>query len=460
MAKTSPAVSADSPTIKTTTIREVITPEEAGHKGAPEFFEFVRSIPDEKLGEYMIYLYRIEPGRVQIDHTPGKTFDVPGYGLVSVLDQEGLETVITADCGGGVYALMCRNRRSGEMVTARLHFRIDLPPRNVTPWFVKRGENPVKNDSAAHPQYVDGTAQVAGQAIQTMSGIQSQMMTPMLDMMKTAASTVKDYANRPPDPPDEFTRKMQETMWQRALQPPPDPIETLTRVLALQKELNGGNTNGGGGDLNLEKFRSIIQFVREFAGPGAPAVSAGAEMVRAVPGMISQVVDGIREWRIKAEAERDTVAIMHSQAQPRPAPMVRSPQALPPSSIAPPQNPPASMPPPTPTQPNPTQPTNGAPSIEFVEDKIVEIFRKPVSAEAAASETLDFLDNIVGDNPPPGADVVAELASLGEIGLMEFFQNRPHLRPACVNTGRLIEFVRAFLKLHAQDVLEDQRRAS
>lgn len=468
MPKTSPAVSADAPVVKTTTIREVLNPSELNHQPStrktPDFWEFVHNIPDEKLGEFMIYLYRTEPGRVQIDHTSGKTFDVPGYGLVPIIDQEGIETAVTADCGGGTYRLICRNRRDSQIVTYA-DFRIDLPARNITPWFVKRGEN--KPAGNGQPQYAgDGTAQVAGQAIQTMSGIQAQMMTPVMEMWKTATSTVKDFVNRPAanSEGDEFEKRLRQELMARALAPPPDPLEQMTKFLQLKSQLDGSS---GSGDMNFDKLRSMIAFVREFSGTASPAVSMGAEIVRSVSNMVPNVVEGINAWARGREAERDTVAIMRSQPQPRPgqpSPMGRPPQVLPasfnqnPNSAA--QAPiPASMSQPNPNQPNPTNAQgNGAPSLEFLEDKIVEIFRKPCSAEQAAEEALDFLESVVGDNPDPQHDIVAQLASRGEHGLIELFQTREHLRPITVNTGRMLDFIRAFLRYHAEDLAAEQRK--
>src|SRR5215475_5474414 len=91
---------------KTTTFREVLPPggtDPGGGRKQPEFFEFVRSMPEQELGNFTIYLYRTEPGRIQIDHTPGKTFDVPGVGLVPITNLEPIETVVGDTCGGGIF---------------------------------------------------------------------------------------------------------------------------------------------------------------------------------------------------------------------------------------------------------------------------------------------------------------------------------------------------------------------
>src|SRR5215475_5342216 len=99
VAKTPPAD--EHMTTRTTTIREVLPPgaDPASGRKQPDFFEFVRAMPEQELGNFTIYLYRSEPGRMQIDHTPGKTFDVPGVGLVPVTSLEPIETVVAEQCG-------------------------------------------------------------------------------------------------------------------------------------------------------------------------------------------------------------------------------------------------------------------------------------------------------------------------------------------------------------------------
>ena len=81
----------------------------------------------------------------------------------------------------------------------------------------------------------------------------------------------------------------------------------------------------------------------------------------------------------------------------------------------------------------------GAPSLEFIESRIVAIFQESTPAEEAANRVLEFLDTI-------DPNVVEQLKSLGEAGVLNLFQSRPVLRPALANLPRLQEFIRAFLK--------------
>lgn len=453
MSKASSVPSAETPgVVKTTTFREVLpsgtTTEERTGPKQPEFFEFVRSIPDEKLGEYMIYLYRVEPTRVQIDHTPGKTFDVPGYGLVPVIELEPIETAVIADCGGGTFRLICQKRSNGEWQT-QTRFRIDLPPRNIVPWFVRRGENKV-DDGKGSSQYPADGNQFASKALEIAASQEHRAVDLGLRLMDSAATHILKSHE-----PDEMERQFKAAMIQRALAPAPDPLDLMTKFMSLQSTLN---PNSGGNPIMSKILDVALSRLLEPPMNSAPAVSAGAEMVRAVPTMISQVVEGIRELRMKSEAERDTAAIMQSRVQPA-RPMVMQPQILPAAPLPPPA--PRVQPNPTPTQPNPTNGSHASGPVPFeaIEVKIMQILRMPISAEEAAERAIEYLEIIAGENPAPDQDYVSLLSSLGEPGLVDLFQ-RPNLRAANANTARLLDFIRAFLRYHAEDVAEEQQRAS
>jgi len=86
--------------------------------------------------------------------------------------------------------------------------------------------------------------------------------------------------------------------------------------------------------------------------------------------------------------------------------------------------------------------------MEFLEQKIMTILQQPISASQAADEVLSFLT-------PLDPNIVDQLAKLNETGLVALFQNRPILKPATNNMPRLVEFIRAFLKMHAEDVASE-----
>lgn len=82
--------------------------------------------------------------------------------------------------------------------------------------------------------------------------------------------------------------------------------------------------------------------------------------------------------------------------------------------------------------------------MDFVDKKIIEILQRPVSAEQAADDAMAFLSAL-------DASALDQLSLLGEGGMLAFFQSRPILKAATNNMPRLVEFIRAFLKMHAED---------
>ena len=82
--------------------------------------------------------------------------------------------------------------------------------------------------------------------------------------------------------------------------------------------------------------------------------------------------------------------------------------------------------------------------MDFIDQKIIEILRQPVSADQAADDAMTFLGAL-----DPNA--VHQLSLLGEGGMLALFQNRPILKAATNNMPRLVEFIRAFLRMHAED---------
>jgi hypothetical protein len=152
-------------------------------------------------------------------------------------------------------------------------------------------------------------------------------------------------------------------------------------------------------------------------------------LVRSLPTVVSGITNAITEWRLGTEAQRDTAAMMAGKTI-TPAPGVVNVAGRP-----------AGQPSPVilPAPPAQGGPVPGAPSYEFVESRIVKILNESETADEAASRAVDFLGTI-----DPGA--VAQLAGLGEGGLLNFFASRPQLKPATQNLPRLREFIQSFLK--------------
>jgi len=154
----------------------------------------------------------------------------------------------------------------------------------------------------------------------------------------------------------------------------------------------------------------------------------GTELVRHLPNVVREIGDVMREWRMGMEAQRDGTALARGM-QPPPGAPPRLPVATN-TAPAPPAN---------------AQPGEDAmvPPLEWVETKIVEILRKPISADEAADEAVAFL---MVAHPTLGE----QLAAATKEQLLTVFASRPILKQ--IPSGpRLVEFIDSFLKYAAGD---------
>lgn len=445
-----PAITVESPVLKTTTFKELIPPAEAAQlrkEPRPDYWEFVRSIPESEIGDYMIILSREDPGKVHVDSTTSKFWDVPGYGPIWIADQEGLEMAVARVCGGGGYRLALKRRKTSEWV-CDVRFRIDLPPKQLTPWYFNRplsGQSEQNPNSNGNIRPSDPTTQIATRAMEMVAGQEHAAMNIGIDLFRAAGEVLKHPAQNPLG--DELMR----SLLARAINPPaqPDPIELLTRVMTLQERVNPAGNNGGNPIMNRILDVAVTRLLEPVN--VSPAVSAGAEIVRSLPSIAGQFVEGIREWRLGKEAERDSVIAMQQPPQPptqrgQPPPSVATPPILRPATPLP--------------SVNPAVGGIVPPSTEFVESRIVQIFQAPISAQEAAERALEFLYTLDGENTPPEQSYVENLARMGETGLAQLFQARPILKVATANTPRLLDFIHAFLRVYQEDKKADEENAA
>jgi hypothetical protein len=308
------------------------------------------------------------------------------------------------------------------------------------------GANNPFTQNLTHPQ--DANVQLAQHAIDTISGQEKTQINIATDLMSRAAETMKTAVEMrmaapaaPIGPAAELQTALTQAMIARLTQDastsPAAQLQTaLTQALITRLTQNP-----------MDEVRGFMGFFRELGGQ-SPASNYGAEIVRAVANVVPQAVDGIREWRMGREAERDTAAMMIQPQAPRPAPATfSSPQ---------PATPPMPAPAPRQIAANPAGNSVTPPSTEFVEQRIVEMLRAPISADEAASRTLEFLCTLAGENPPAERNYAAQLAQLGETGLVNLFHMRATLKPATGNMPRLLEFIRAFLKYHQEEQEEER----
>jgi hypothetical protein len=427
--------------VETTTRRRVLPPNSAGAEiPRPDFWEYVEKLePKDWDGPpgHTVYIYRTDPrssnygtGESNIDKCSGFIEVRPGVN-VPFNDREEVELAIREKHGGKAFRLILKKGR--ERITEG-KVSNDAPPRFLSAPISANGNSSAPMVTPAEDY---STADVAKTAMHMVANQDAQAIAVGVNALQGAASVIERLTRVPvpiqPSESDQLMKQLMLAMLQKALNPP-DPLDVINKILPL---LNHGGGAGGASNPLVDKIiESGLERVLNPI-PTGPISSASAELVRALPTIANAAMEGVREWRLGAEAQLHTAEIMAG----------RVPPALPPGAAAPPR-PPApqrAVNPTNPTNPTPeAQPTMPGPPVEFIETKIVEIFREPISADEAADETMAFLDRL--DEKLP-----AQLASLGETGLMQLFQSRPILQQAVQNLPRLQEFIKAFLKYAAEN---------
>jgi hypothetical protein len=423
---------ADSSTMVQKTVTTRILPVPSNEKpSAPEFWDYLAGLSLQDWTKHILYMYRTEPSGPAGQSVPmGKFVDTSS---IPWGDREEAELAIMQKFGGRLFRVIVK--RGPERVCEGKIY-IDAQPRTVAP--------PQPEVSASQPgsfpmSEANSTAYVANQAITTMANQDRQAVEIGISALAQAANVIKNFANQPSGQ-DDLTKQIMAVLIQRALAPPPDPMEAMAKFMTLFQTMSTATNPGGAVNPMMQKVLDVaIEKVLNPA-PSGPVSSAGAELVRQLPQVASYVTQALSSWAHGREAERDIVAMT-----------TRNGTAAPPRSQQP-----ALQPAPAP-QPNPVpQPTNGSavtmPSLEFVESKIVEILACPISPEAAAEEVTAFLQVMDG----PTGQLVPSLIAQGEAGLMGLFQARPTLKPATTNLPRLTEFIREFLKYAGENAEDGQ----
>ena len=407
--------------VKSTTIREVLPPNQAKERTTPDFWEYVAPLTASDWDRHIVYLYRVEDNRsIPLEKCSG-SMQIGGGRSVPINDREEMELAIGQKYGGRTFRLILK--RGSERVTETRVFN-DLPPKNVQPAIFDSGPSVQPMSDAA------ATADVAKAAMSAVASQEANAVNVAVTALRGAAEVVQRFS-QPQNggtQMDDIMKPLLVAMLQRAMNPP-DPIELLTKLLTLQNSMTTSTAarTPGTPDEFTQKVMGVA-FERFMNPPPAgPVSSAGAELVRTLPSVATHVTDAIREWRLGMEAQRDGAAIMRGIVPPRPA--------APPGA--------RSLPAPAANPTEAPMPVPGVP-LEFIEAKIVEMLTEPVSAEEAADDTMAFLDRI-------DPKLVAQLVSLGEPGLFNLFQTRPILKTATTNVPRLAEFIRAFLKFATEN---------
>lgn len=408
--------------LETTTRKRIVSAApDPTERISPDFWEYVEALKPDDWDRHLLYLYRqVDQQNVPLEKCAGYLVGVDGR-QVPIADREELELAIAQKYGGRVFRLILKRGRE-RITEARVY--VDAAPKPVQP---ASDFGPIGGVTVSAMNEATATAQVANKAIDTMASQEHQAVSIGVNAMQAAASIIKNFAEKPAAPADDLTRQVMAVLIQRALAPAPDPLELLTKVLALQQQINPAG-NGGNPVVNRVLETAIDKLLNP--PPAGPVTSAGAELVRTLPSVAGYVVQAMSEWRAGMEAQRDTTALMRGA----PPPPAAARQAVPPP-------PPQIMPP---AASNPQEAPMAMPSLEFIESKIVEIMKEPIPAEEAADDALAFLDRL-------DPRLIEQLASQGEAGLLNLFQSRPVLRQGTQhNVPRLQEFIRAFLKIAAE----------
>lgn len=411
--------------IQTTTTRKVIPAFE--EQKTPELWEYLRSIRPEDWVKHFVYGYRTEPGpKIQIFRCSEQFITMPSGTRVPISDEQEMEFALTREFGGGVYRMLVK--RGAQIITAG-NIEIGAPPRAIRiPVEQQAGLN--GSNGAPNPTYASDATMIANKAIDTVAGAEHQAVRIGIDALGAAANIVRTFGSGGGAlGSDELTRQLFQVMLQRMLQPPPDPLDLLTKLLTLQAQMNPQSQPN---ELLSTVLKTAVDKLLNPA-PSGPPVSAGAEIARAVPGALSNFVEIMREQRILSDNQ---VRALELQRGVNPAPRVAAPFPQPNPQLIPPA----------------TTPPNGATNmqqLEFAESKVIEIlqrywYREPFDAEQAADDVIAFLE-------PFDAKIVPTLAAMGEEGLVQYFQKRPILQQAAAQMSKLQLFIRAFLKMHAED---------
>lgn len=428
--RTAPDLPDNGQTVRTTTVRQVLPADPAAfERKTPEFWSYLQSLKPEDWDKHILYIYRrFDTGPSQPLEKCSVYFVMPDGTKVPLNNQEELEIALAQTYGGGSYRVWIK--KGQERVTEG-RITIDGPPKNTQPGILRNAE------SSSQPSGQPGSVSndVATTAMHLVANNPGEGMRIGMQVLQGAADVVSRFAAAPPNSStmDELLKQAMVVMMQRAMNPP-DPLDLITKLLPLLK--NGTSDSGGTSPLVDRILETGLERVLNPA-PSGPVSSAGAELVRQLPQVAGYVTEAIREWRLGSEAQLHTAQVMATNPNRTLPPgtpgngTVPAPGAAPVRQIT---QATQVVPPPAATP----QPVPGEPSIEFIEQKIVDILKKAISADEAADEVLAFLDLMA----PP---LIEQLAVCTEAQLVQLFQTRPVLRQYH-DLARLQEFVRAFLK--------------
>lgn len=430
--KTATDSPANGRTVEKTTVTRVIPTDFTQERKVVDFWDYLESLPatwGSPPDRHLLYIYRrlSDSGpNPQIEKCSGCLY-MPDGSSVILNDREEVEHAIGKKHGGGTYRLILKN---GSERVSEGRIVVEGAPKLPPPM---PATAPV-----AQPGSPGDPGDVAKTAMQLVGNRDAEAVNVAISALRGASDVVQRFSQNGNGAG--MNEMLMQAMIQRLLQPPADPIESLAKVIAVFQTLTSAMNPAAAQNPTLAKIldSAVERLINPL--PSGPATSTGAELVRQLPQVAGYVTEAIREWRVGTEAQLHTAQIMATQRPPQlPAGTVQQPApGQPVRPIT--QATQISQTPPPGELPMPVRSSagDGAPSLEFIEAKIVEILQKAIPTDEAADEVLAFLDLMA-------PTMVDQLSQLEESQLMQLFQGRPVLRQYR-DLARLQEFVRAFLK--------------
>lgn len=443
-----------SPVVETVSRRRVLPASEAaGERSTPEFWEFLENMTDDAWanGEYILAISREDPkpsnygGINQLEVIQDGTMQVKPGVYVKINSREALQQAIRQKYGGKAFRLWLK--RGKQRVTEGKCMN-ELPAR--MPMFEDNGVTAPAyfppTPGAAMPNGSDPTASVANRAIDTLAQNQNPQL---LNIAIDAVSRMAAVVGAKPDKSD-LEKNLMELMLKRLVDPPAplpkteDEIEKAFRTALLAR-------------LTADPFENFTKLKDMFQPPAKNSLQETLDFIgalktsglignhgggvwelaaSAVPAVASAAKEVMREWRMGMEAQERGVAVMRGA---NPAPRVPPPAQLPAANPTPaPQS----------AEPGGPQVITGDPPLEWVEQKIVDIFKRGETVDSTVNYVLDFLSVSYPSLIPLLMDPpkIDPRLKPGEEGLLMLFQNRPVLKQIPVNP-RLTEFIKKFIAL-------------
>lgn len=426
------------PVVEKVTRTRTIPANEAAKDGkVPDFWDYIESLTPEQWQDHVVYLYREEPkvsnygGTAYLDKFSGYIDVRPGV-QVPMEERGMIEAAIKEKFGGKAFRLICKKGR--ERITEGKCVN-EAPP--------KYPDMQTQHFAGPLPNAASDANTIAAKAIDTVANHPQEALRIAQESLRTTAEIISRLGHQvgAPATPATSTESDLDRAFKAAMitRMTADPVESFLRM----REVFTPPQNS-----MMEKFIGIA--MERMLNP-APVVSGRTTLLdlgrEALPVLAGTVREAMTNWRMGVEAQRDAIAMQRGM-NPGPAVSVApaaasSGQPLPPAASAETQPPPAVQP----QHNNPGAPVSNDPPFEWLEMKIVEIFKdQEYTVDQAVDETLAFLYRahpavVALLLDPPKLD--ARLAP-GEQGLLQLFQNRPILQQVQVGP-RLTEFIKKFI---------------